>query len=277
MAKGNNGNLLQHFVECELASCLVGDDERGLHVVLTHGMAPFEALEPLKRYEPRLFRDRLEWVARHTQAEVENLGYALLRAYKALDASETRYPNSAELLACVVGDRDALAGHVFESESELASRLAAAWEGHHLAVVHDSWRNHANCLGSSNPDSPWLFSMDPYTYRTGRAVADDGYLYDEDLCRLRDCFLSLLHNRQGGAISIFCYALQPCHREKYQAVMERERRILGEKANVEVHLRFADIIARGGNRHVGALLASDDDLVCRVKDKWESFKKGFEE
>jgi hypothetical protein len=45
MAKGNNGNLLQHAVETAAAKYLVGEDGRELHFVATHAMRPFEAFE----------------------------------------------------------------------------------------------------------------------------------------------------------------------------------------------------------------------------------------
>ncbi len=45
MAKGNNGNYLQHCVEVESAALLAQiSPNRMLHVALTHGMAPFEQI-----------------------------------------------------------------------------------------------------------------------------------------------------------------------------------------------------------------------------------------
>jgi len=46
MAKGNNGNLLQHAVEAELAVRLSRDAKTPLQVLFTHAMAPFEHFEP---------------------------------------------------------------------------------------------------------------------------------------------------------------------------------------------------------------------------------------
>ena len=46
MAKGNDGNYLQHCIEVELASRLLDESAgKGLQVALTHGMAPFEQFE----------------------------------------------------------------------------------------------------------------------------------------------------------------------------------------------------------------------------------------
>ena len=43
MAKGNDGNYLQHSIEIESATRLAGTDPRGrLHIALTHGMSPWE-------------------------------------------------------------------------------------------------------------------------------------------------------------------------------------------------------------------------------------------
>ena len=42
MAKGNDGNYLQHSVEVAVATHLV-EGRDGIHVALSHGMAPFES------------------------------------------------------------------------------------------------------------------------------------------------------------------------------------------------------------------------------------------
>jgi hypothetical protein len=43
MAKGNDGNYLQHSIEVALAWQLVSRASgNGLHIALTHGMAPYE-------------------------------------------------------------------------------------------------------------------------------------------------------------------------------------------------------------------------------------------
>jgi len=47
MARGNDGNLLQHTVESELAAALVAPDSaRGIWLTCTHSMAPFEPMRP---------------------------------------------------------------------------------------------------------------------------------------------------------------------------------------------------------------------------------------
>ena len=49
MAKGNDGNYLQHCVEVEAAVQLAQASADGrLHVALTHGMAPFEQIDEPK-------------------------------------------------------------------------------------------------------------------------------------------------------------------------------------------------------------------------------------
>ena len=46
MAKGNDGNYLQHSIEVNAAMHLSQMDTNGrLHIALTHGMAPFERFE----------------------------------------------------------------------------------------------------------------------------------------------------------------------------------------------------------------------------------------
>ena len=45
MARGNDGNLLQHTVEAEIIAALTaGMDPPSLYLVCTHSMAPFEPI-----------------------------------------------------------------------------------------------------------------------------------------------------------------------------------------------------------------------------------------
>ena len=65
MAKGNDGNYLQHCIEVEAAVRLAQADPSGrLHVALTHGMAPFEKLE-----EPNVERNLLYGALREAAGE----------------------------------------------------------------------------------------------------------------------------------------------------------------------------------------------------------------
>lgn len=62
LAKGNDGNYLQHSVEVAIALQLVaGTSGRRLHIALAHGMAPYEACGALPNGQARrLLQERLE-------------------------------------------------------------------------------------------------------------------------------------------------------------------------------------------------------------------------
>src|ERR1700688_4911635 len=113
MAKGNDGNLLQHSVECALAWELYGDGMHGLHLVCTHAMSisePFD--EP--RHSPHAIIDAALALAEHpVQTE------PVLHAYHALGASAQGYPNSSELIAARLGDRK-LSGCLVEVDQDKA-------------------------------------------------------------------------------------------------------------------------------------------------------------
>ena len=61
MAKGNDGNYLQHSIEIETATRLAKEDGEGrLHISLTHGMRPYEPLdEPVPGQARRLLESAL--------------------------------------------------------------------------------------------------------------------------------------------------------------------------------------------------------------------------
>ena len=111
MAKGNDGNYLQHGIEVSAAHALLDKSStRRLHVVLAHGMAPYEPLDPPRPpREFRRLRDALCAAAQPPKAD-ESL---IVRAFRDTWARATHYPNSAELLRSVVGT-DRLSGGITE-------------------------------------------------------------------------------------------------------------------------------------------------------------------
>ena len=57
VAKGNDGNYLQHSVEIAAAVRLAGKDSAGrLHIAVAHRMAPFEACDEPRPGQPRRLR-----------------------------------------------------------------------------------------------------------------------------------------------------------------------------------------------------------------------------
>src|ERR1700686_4411772 len=98
MAKGNDGNLLQHSVECALAHTLC-DSKSGLHLVCTHAMAPYEAFEQQRWGAHRLIDQALK-IARNPQARDEP---PVVGAYRDTNANGNRSPNSADLIPAIMG------------------------------------------------------------------------------------------------------------------------------------------------------------------------------
>ena len=161
MAKGNDGNYLQHSVEVEAALRLakIGADGR-LHIAMTHGMAPFEPLQAGKGQ----VRGRLDAALGASREPPRPGESAIVAAYRKTCAAKDRYPNSAELLRSVVG-ADKLSGGITEVDREKCAGLAKAWADSCIVPSCSSWRYQVDPGGvlacPNDLQVPWLFSMDP--------------------------------------------------------------------------------------------------------------------
>lgn len=210
MAKGNDGNLLQHEVELRLATRLAGLGDGRLHVALTHGMAPYERCD-----HPRatVAHDRLDDVLKRLAGRPTPEDTPLVRAYRTCAATREHYPNSAELIASLIG-RDNVEGCITETDPVKFEELAAAWAGTHVQVRKGSWRREAVGGGAlrcpPDLDRPWLFSMDPLTWREDEAGVDaseddDADLHPGDLRRVEELLRGYVASGQPGAASFFVY------------------------------------------------------------------------
>src|SRR5437899_2313368 len=106
MAKGNDGNLLQHAVELGLGDIL--SRERSgcrLHLVHTHAMAPYEAFGE----DRGGLRGALDAVLDRGRGSAIGSDPVLVRAYRACSANDQHFPNTAEVLAAIL-HREALSG-----------------------------------------------------------------------------------------------------------------------------------------------------------------------
>ncbi len=85
MAKGNDGNYLQHSVEVAVATSLAAEHPEGrLHVALAHGMAPFERCGELPNGQTRrLLQEALRAAQRAPAPE----GSPIVEAYRVTNAS----------------------------------------------------------------------------------------------------------------------------------------------------------------------------------------------
>ncbi|MYA35676.1 MAG: hypothetical protein F4Y34_03305 [Gammaproteobacteria bacterium] len=210
MTKGNDGNYLQHCIEVEAASRLVQADRDGrLHVVLTHGMAPFELLETRKTRNGPIQRDLLFRALDEANAasEPQPNERKIVTAYRNSKASRQHYPNSAELLRVVVGDQK-LSGGVTETDPAKCEELAEAWSDSNVRVKQSSWRNQLKPGGvldcPRDLDKPWIFSMDPMSYKE-KSGEDDEYLYCSDMEILVPILQKYFNNEQPGIACFFVY------------------------------------------------------------------------
>ena len=277
MAKGNDGNYLQHCVEVEAAERLARANPDGrLHVALTHGMRPFEQVDESngnahcllhgalceaagesKRNEREIVKAyRACWKSQAYRPDIVNLFDEL--------KTEKHYPNSAELLRAVIG-ANRLSGGITERDEAKHQELAEAWAGSGIVVARSSWRRQLcpdGALGCpKHLDAPWLFSMDPMTY-TENSDNDDAKLHRSDLDLLAPALERYVGSGQPGIASLFVYSVgsQGENRQcQFWAFMDA----LAGRLNVQTSSYW--VPHRGGNRNLAGLLFSEieisDDFV----------------
>lgn len=254
VAKGNDGNFLQHSVEVAIACHLVGDSAGGrLHIALTHGMAPYEACGPLPNGQARdLLAEAFE-SARNGPRKREA---PIVTAYRATKASLDHYPNTGELLAAVIG-RDRLSGGITENDADKHAALQEAWSRSNVTPVAGSWRGevypHGVLRCPASLQSPWLFSADPMTYHED-GYADENQLYRADIERLSDVLKDFIDSGQPGVAALFVYAVQPEARPRFW-------RFASELADRTGAVDTSSWVThQGGNRNLAALLCSPSVL-----------------
>ena len=215
MAKGNDGNYLQHSVEVAIALHLAKLSTQGaLYLALTHGMAPFEPCDaPLVGQSRGLLRTALE----AAQSPPPPGEAPIITAYRATKASLDRYPNTGELLAATVG-RDRLSGGIAEVDARKHAELVERWSGSGVTPANSSWRREVRPGGvlscPATLRAPWLFAADPMTFREG-GDADDDKLCREDLSRLSTTLKGFIASGEPGAAALFVYAVRPNVRPQF--------------------------------------------------------------
>ena len=137
MAKGNDGNFLQHSVELAAANRLAAENPSALHVAITHGMAPFEPFEQeLSDKAAGLSRCRLKAALALAEGLPQEGEPSIVTAYRRTRASRC-YPNSATLLRTLGME---LAGGISETSALKHKQLAADWSGSPVRAANASWR-----------------------------------------------------------------------------------------------------------------------------------------
>ncbi len=273
MARGNDGNYLQHCIEIEAVVRLVQTEPEGrLHVALTHGMEPFERLGEPNDNHHRLLYGALEEAVSESLCDEQEL----VKAYRKLWASqaycpniadlfeemkkEKRYPNTAELLRAVIGT-DRLSDGITEKDETNHKALAEAWSASGIIVACSSWREQLRPDGvldcPNRLDAPWLFSMDPMTY-TEDGCEDDDKLHRSDLDLLECTLRKFFDSWQPGIACFFVYRMgtqqNNPQRQFWAFVDDLARRLSVQTCSYWV-------AHRGGNRNLAGLLFSDKELA----------------
>lgn len=254
MAKGNDGNYLQHSVEVSLAN-LLAQPSGSLHITLTHGMAPVEACGVAPTHQlHHVFDDALIAASGPHRTGEEGV----VAAYRATGATRESYPNSGELISATLG-RGNLTGAVAEVCSDKYAELQAVWADSNVQVIRGSWREPAFLEDTSVvPAGPWLFSMDPMTYSLNVA-ADDDKIYRDDTARIASALASLAADGAPGAATIFVYAIRPDFRSAFWEFAETIA------SRVGMSLDRLWMPHQGGNRNLCALLRANG---AGVPDSW---------
>ena len=260
MAKGDDGNYLQHSIELAAASRLTAANPAALHVALAHGMAPFEPFErKFAERAPGLVRCRVKAALKLAAAPPRCDEPPIVTAYRKANTSEEHYPNSAELLRTLrVGERPCgLHGGISEICPEKHERLAAAWAGSSLRTARTSWRQQVRSGGvlacPERLQTPWLFSMDPTTYRED-ASSDDDNLHKHDIMLLAEALPRYVESGQPGMAALFVYNVRPEQQCQFWEFVDE----LAQRTGTGAHRH--SLTHRGGNRNLAALLYSSIDV-----------------
>lgn len=250
MAKGNDGNYFQHSIEVAAAVQLAATDSAGrLHVVLAHGVAPFEPCEESRIGQARSTLERTLSLS-YRPAETKEL--PIVTAYRATGATFKRYPNSAELFRHVVGAAK-LSGGIAEVDRSKYEQLANAWKDSLVVPINASWRSqlgHGGVLACPAAlEKPWLFTLDPMTYRED-GETDDNNLYRADLTPLSATLQHFVQSGKPGVAALFVYAVRPDVRPLFWGFAS------DLASRVGVTLISCWMAHQGGNRNLAALFCS---------------------
>ena len=255
VAKGNDGNFLQHSVELAAANRLAVENPGALHVAITHGMAPFEPFEPkLSDKAAGLSRCRLKAALALAAGPPQEGEPSIVTAYRRTRASRC-YPNSATLLRTLGME---LAGGISETSALKHKQLAADWVGSPVRTVHASWRCQVQPGGvlacPRTLDTPWLFTMDPKTYRRDQPFCDDANLYRHDIERLYEPLQRYVDSEQPGMVALFVYGVQKQRSCQFWDFVE------ALSSRTQMFFQTYQIALMGSIKNLAALLYSSIDI-----------------
>ena len=273
LAKGNDGNYLQHCVEVEAAVRLARVSPSGrLHVALTQGMAPFEQIGEPNRNACRLLYGALREAAGEPKCSEREIVKAYRKSWKSQEyqpsnanlfdelKNEKRYPNSAELLRAVIGT-NRLSGGITERDKAKHKELAAAWTDSAIVVVRSSWRQQMTPDGAlscpDHLDAPWLFSMDSMTYSES-GNSDDANLNRSDSDLLVPALERYVRSGQPGIASLFVYSVGSQRKNRQRQFWTFMDELAGR---LGLRTQSYWVAHQGGNLNLTGLLFSDEKLA----------------
>ena len=248
MAKGNDGNYLQHSLEVSAALHLAAlTTERCLNVALTHGMGPYEPCGNVPNGQTRRLLDDSLSAARTPPTNGEPV---IVDAYRRTNASRANYPNTGELLAATIG-RDHLVGAITETTTAKYAQLMDKWQDSRVLPVNASWRQEVAQGGALQraPVHPWLFSMDPMTYRED-GPEDDDKIYRADRDRISNVLSQYVSTDMPGVATLFVFAVRPNERPLFWSFADDVATDTGMTINAFW------LTHQGGNRNLAAVLSS---------------------
>lgn len=252
MARGNNGNALQHLVELSVARALLREPG-ALRLLCTHSMGPSERLVvPPDEAEG----EKNAWFTRVLR-EAGQGGEAtvLHRALRGVGATRDDYPNTARLVAWLAAaEGRPLTATLCEFDPHTFEALRARWGGDAaFTLVSGSWRSAE--LGLEG-DGPWLWTMDPYTF-TDDETCRGGDVCDADLRRLVPKLRAL---RGPGAWLLFCYSLEDAQAVAFRASVSR----LADGSGLAVG--FAGVARDATSVHLCGLVSPSADLIEEARE-----------
>jgi len=250
MAKGNDGNLLQHGIELAAVTAIA---DPSLRLTCTHSMAPRESC-PAPRRDRRL----RHWLG--SQLDVPSVA----AAYRETDASLESYPNTAELIVSKLGD-SSIHGDLFEVSVEKVRQLYTRWAGTELLVHDGSWRRGLAHVAIPPAESSWLFTMDPMTFLPdGQESIDDDKLRPRDVNSLIQYFKQAAVFGPKWVITIFCFELRRGPTDYYNLFLEEMNRMSNRLA-----LPMEPFQVSYGNPHVAAVFSPSKDILDQIGGEWQ--------
>lgn len=256
MAKGNNGNYLQHSIEVANASFLQPlNKKQSIHISLTHGMAPYELCDHCD-IEFLHTRRLLQIAFDSIQTELPEGTHSILHAYRRTNASFENYPNTGELLAAIIG-RDHLFGTIAEVDEKKCQQLKNIWINTNVSIFNKDWRYGVNV--DSRPlcapeglNIPWLFSMDPNIFSTAEKIDPKNnkifsYINESDIGFISKILNSFSNSKQPGIATIFSYGQQ-------NSIEPFRKFATSISKDTNGNIAFYRVLLRGGNRPIGAVI-----------------------